>query len=63
MTVPDPDAVQVLARALHTVGCLRGARGGHTWSQRHHEVHTGHAKALLAECANGGAALVFPEHP
>lgn len=54
MTAPDPDAVQVLARVLHTVYCLPGARPGHRWSQRHEQQDETRARQVVTRFKAAG---------
>jgi hypothetical protein len=61
VTELDPDAVQVLAAALHAVECLPGARPGHRWSQADHRAHQRKAERLLARCAETGMHLTSKE--
>ena len=47
----NPDAVQVLAAALHQVECLPGSRRGATFTPGHHEADTVRAVAVLSHVA------------
>ena len=57
MTAPDPDAIQVLARAWHVAECLPGANPDHRYSATHWNVHVRRARLVLAEASNAGYAL------
>lgn len=52
MTAPDPDAVQVMARALHKVFCLPGATPQHRYSAAHQRRDARLAGLVLTESAN-----------
>jgi hypothetical protein len=61
VTFPDPDAVQVLAAALHAVECLPGAIPYSRYSVRHHEVHARRARLVLARTGEAGYHLTTKE--
>lgn len=54
---PDPDAIQMLAAALHGMGAHRLSKPYSEYSARWHQVHERRAKALLRLIDDAGYEL------